>query len=132
VRSARSALRSSALSAKTEADLAPDMDTHDVSISWDQRRLDATGELTAGRTPIHNHRQGSFVYFMVNFIQTAPNDGRGRTRPGLGTSTVEAVAKQLDAGVEVLSSAQGMAVSITHATRASPCPDSRALFPAAG
>jgi hypothetical protein len=54
---------------KVEAEFAPDMDTHDVSLSWDQRRFDATGEVTAGRTPIHNHRPGFFVHSMVNFIQ---------------------------------------------------------------
>jgi hypothetical protein len=55
---------------KVEAEFAPDMDTHDVSLSWDPRRFDATGEVTAGRTPIHNHRSGFFVHSMVNFIQT--------------------------------------------------------------
>jgi hypothetical protein len=45
------------------------MDTHDVSLSWDQRRFERTGEVTAGRTPIHNHRPGFFVHSMVNFIQ---------------------------------------------------------------
>jgi hypothetical protein len=54
---------------KVEAEFAPDMDTHDVSLSWDQRSVDETGEVTAGRTPIHNHRPGFFVHSMVNFIQ---------------------------------------------------------------
>jgi hypothetical protein len=50
---------------KVEAEFAPDMD----SVSWDQRRFDATGKVTAGWTPTHNHRQGFFVDAMVNFIQ---------------------------------------------------------------
>jgi len=36
-------------------------------------------------------------------------------------------SKQRDARVDVLSSAQGMAVSITHATQAAPCSDRRAF-----
>jgi two-component sensor histidine kinase len=43
-----------------------------------------------------------------------PNGDPSRTKPGLGTSIVEALAKQLDARVDVSSSTQGMAVSITH------------------
>jgi hypothetical protein len=52
---------------KVEAEFAPDMDTHDVSLSWDQRRFERTGEVTAGRTPIHNHRSGFFRSFDGQF-----------------------------------------------------------------
>jgi len=45
------------------------------------------------------------------------NIGRaGRKKAGLGTSVVRALAQQLDAQVEVLSSPVGTTVSITHAT----------------
>ncbi len=61
-----------------------------------------------------------------------PNGGLGQTKPGLGTSIVEALAKQLDARVDVVSSAKGMAVSISRVALASPCSDGRALRVAAG
>ena len=38
------------------------------------------------------------------------------TRPGLGTSLIQALAKQLDAQVETISKSTGTAVSVTHAT----------------
>jgi PAS domain S-box-containing protein len=43
------------------------------------------------------------------------DEGGKRTRVGLGTSIIEALAQQLKAGVEVSSSAQGTSVSIVHA-----------------
>ena len=60
------------------------------------------------------------------------NGGPGHPKPGLGTSIVEALAKQLDARVNVSSSAQGMAISITHAAQASPYPARASALPAAG
>ena len=39
-----------------------------------------------------------------------------KPRPGLGTIIVEALAKQLDARVEVMRSRRGTTVSITHGT----------------
>ncbi|QCI63371.1 sensor histidine kinase [Phreatobacter stygius] len=45
-----------------------------------------------------------------------------KTSPGLGTSIIEALARQLGAGVGVLMDPQGTTVSITHATFASPSP----------
>ena len=39
----------------------------------------------------------------------------GQTKSGLGTSIVKALAQQLDAKIEVLSSPTGTTVSITHA-----------------
>ena len=43
------------------------------------------------------------------------SDGRmDKTAPGLGTSIVEALAKQLDAHVEVLMDPHGTTVSIAH------------------
>lgn len=43
------------------------------------------------------------------------NEGRGHVRTGLGTSIVEALARQLKAHVEVSSRSPGMIVSIIHA-----------------
>lgn len=61
-----------------------------MSPSLDQRRFDATGEVTAGRTPIHNHRRGFFVHSALNFIQILFatermlefDRGTGSKRPG--------------------------------------------------
>jgi chemotaxis protein methyltransferase CheR len=50
-----------------------------------------------------------------NGIGRKDDDGAPK-KGGLGTSLVNALAHQLDAKVEVLSSAEGMRVSITHAT----------------
>jgi len=45
------------------------------------------------------------------------DDGRGKATPGLGTSIVEALAKQLDGQVEISKTLpHGMTVSITHAS----------------
>ena len=60
------------------------------------------------------------------------NGEAGHPKPGLGTSIVEALAEQLDARVNVSSSAQGMAISITHAAQASPYPARASPLPAAG
>jgi chemotaxis protein methyltransferase CheR len=45
-----------------------------------------------------------------------PGEGPVKTVPGLGTSIVEALAKQLDAQVAIAMTPQGRAVSITHGT----------------
>ncbi|HEV2697402.1 MAG TPA: hypothetical protein VGU90_05375, partial [Terriglobales bacterium] len=54
--------------------------------------------------------------------------------PGLGTIIVEALAKQLDARVEVVRNPQGTTVSITHGTSdpAWPSLTGSALLPGAG
>jgi hypothetical protein len=49
-----------------------------------------TGKVTAGRSPIHNHRQGFFVHAMVDFIQILfatermldSTEGPAQKRPG--------------------------------------------------
>ena len=45
-----------------------------------------------------------------------PDVRASETKPGLGTSLVQSLAKQLDAQVAIASDAHGTAVSITHAT----------------
>ena len=45
-----------------------------------------------------------------------PDVSAGGTKPGLGTSLVKALTRQLDAVVDIVSDAGGTAVSITHAT----------------
>ena len=45
-----------------------------------------------------------------------PDVKAGDTKPGLGTSLIQALAKQLDARLDIASDGHGTAVSITHAT----------------
>ncbi len=45
-----------------------------------------------------------------------PDVGASDTKPGLGTSLVKALTRQLDAVVDIVSDARGTAVSITRAT----------------
>ena len=45
-----------------------------------------------------------------------PDVKAGESRPGLGTSLVKALTRQLDAVVDVVSGPQGTAVCVTHAT----------------
>ena len=45
-----------------------------------------------------------------------PDVKAGNTKPGLGTSLIQALAKQLDARVDIASDSHGTAVSMTHAT----------------
>ena len=45
-----------------------------------------------------------------------PDLSASEKKGGLGTSLVQSLAKQLDAKVDIVSDAHGMAVSITHAT----------------
>ena len=45
-----------------------------------------------------------------------PDVGASQTKPGLGTSLVKALTRQLDAIVEIASDSHGTTVSITHAT----------------
>ena len=45
-----------------------------------------------------------------------PDPGTDQLKPGLGTSIVQSLAKQLDARVDIESDSHGTAVSITHAT----------------
>jgi two-component sensor histidine kinase len=49
----------------------------------------------------------------------SPEGHADRKNPGLGTTIVEALAKQLDARVEVVMDSRGTTVSITHAQFAS-------------
>ena len=60
--------------------------------------------------------------------------GTSDNKPGLGTSLVQSLAKQLDAQVETESKSGGTAVSITHATfKSKPVKaDERAAAPAKG
>ena len=51
-----------------------------------------------------------------------PEGRLGKSNPGLGTTIIEALAKQLDASVEVLMDTHGTTVSITHAPIASQLP----------
>jgi two-component sensor histidine kinase len=50
------------------------------------------------------------------------SDGVAATEGGLGTTIVDALAKQLDAKVEIQNSAGGLTISITHATFTSRLP----------
>jgi len=45
-----------------------------------------------------------------------PDVSASQTKPGLGTSLVKALTRQLDARVEIASDSRGTAVSVTHAT----------------
>src|SRR5665213_1208517 len=45
-----------------------------------------------------------------------PDVSAGETKPGLGTSLVKALTRQLEAVVEIASNAEGTSVSVTHAT----------------
>jgi len=52
-----------------------------------------------------------------------PDESASQTKPGLGTSLVKALTRQLDALVDIASSARGTAVSVTHATFKSKMPE---------
>jgi chemotaxis protein methyltransferase CheR len=45
-----------------------------------------------------------------------PDVSASNTKPGLGTSLVKALTRQLDAVVDVVSDSSGTAITITHAT----------------
>jgi chemotaxis protein methyltransferase CheR len=45
-----------------------------------------------------------------------PDVSASETKPGLGTSLIKALTRQLDALVDIASDARGTAVSVTHAT----------------
>ena len=51
-----------------------------------------------------------------NGIGRSKAPSSGQSKGGLGTSLVQALAKQLDALVDIVSDSRGTAVSITHAT----------------
>jgi len=55
-----------------------------------------------------------------------PDIAAADIKPGLGTSLVQSLAKQLDASVDVKSESHGRAVSITHATFKAKTPDKAA------
>jgi len=64
-----------------------------------------------------------------NWRLTVSDNGVGRpaghsdkATPGLGTTIVQALAKQLDARVDIAMDSNGTTVSITHATFAVPLP----------
>ena len=72
---------------------------------------------------------------------TVSDDGIGHDDPGtgrsdrdlgagLGTSLIQALAKQLDARVGTVSNSKGTAVSITHATFKAKPPNAAELLPA--
>ena len=45
-----------------------------------------------------------------------PDVKASQSKPGLGTSLIQALARQLDANVNIVSDSHGTAVSMTHAT----------------
>jgi PAS domain S-box-containing protein len=59
-----------------------------------------------------------------------PDVGAGDTKPGLGTSLVKALTRQLDAFVEIACDSHGTVVSITHATFKSKSSKADELLPA--
>ncbi len=59
-----------------------------------------------------------------------PDVSAGDTKPGLGTSLVKALVRQLDAVLEIASDPRGTAVSITHATFKSKPPKADEIPPA--
>jgi two-component sensor histidine kinase len=61
-----------------------------------------------------------------------PKGHLDKTNPGLGTSIIEALAKQLDARVDVLMDPHGTTVSITHATFTSRPPATAQMSARAG
>jgi two-component sensor histidine kinase len=74
-----------------------------------------TKSVTAVTAPFNNWK------LIVSDNVTGRPEGRlGKSNPGLGPTIVEALAKQLDACVEVLMDTHGTTVSITHAPIALP------------
>jgi chemotaxis protein methyltransferase CheR len=69
----------------------------------------------------HTCRQSRFAMAVV-VAPKWPEIVRLATMPGLGTSIVEALAKQLDARVAVSMTSHGTSVSITHGTFGSRLP----------
>ena len=59
-----------------------------------------------------------------------PDVSAGDTKPGLGTSLVKALTRQLEAFVEIASDSHGTAVSITHATFKSKSSKADEMLPA--
>jgi PAS domain S-box-containing protein len=59
-----------------------------------------------------------------------PDVSAGDTKPGLGTSLVKALTRQLDAFVEIASDSHGTAVSVTHATFKSKSSKAEEMLPA--
>jgi PAS domain S-box-containing protein len=59
-----------------------------------------------------------------------PAVGAGETKPGLGTSLVKALTRQLDAVVAIDSDSRGTAVSVTHATFKAKSSKADAMLPA--
>ena len=58
-----------------------------------------------------------------------PDVSAGATKPGLGTSLVKALTRQLDAVVDTASNSRGTAVSVTHATFRSKAPKADEILP---
>jgi PAS domain S-box-containing protein len=59
-----------------------------------------------------------------------PDVSAGDTKPGLGTSLVKALTRQLEAFVEIASDSRGTAVSVTHATFKSKSSKADEMLPA--
>jgi len=57
-----------------------------------------------------------------------PDPSTGQAKPGLGTSLVQTLAKQLDARLDIASDSHGTAVSITHATFKSKLPKAEEIL----
>ncbi|MBN8940822.1 MAG: ATP-binding protein [Rhizobiales bacterium] len=81
------------------------------------------GEQNDGRVVV------AYDFAEPNWRLSVSDNGIGRppgnldkTKPGLGTSIIEALARQLGAGVDVSMDQQGTIVSITHAIFAAPPP----------
>jgi two-component sensor histidine kinase len=58
-----------------------------------------------------------------------PDVNANATKPGLGTSLVKALTRQLDAVVQIASDSCGTAVSITHATFKAKSPNRNEMPP---
>jgi chemotaxis protein methyltransferase CheR len=59
-----------------------------------------------------------------------PDVSASETKPGLGTSLVKALTRQLDALVDIASDSRGTAVSVTHATFKAKASKADAMLPA--
>jgi two-component sensor histidine kinase len=59
-----------------------------------------------------------------------PDVGASDTKPGLGTSLIKALTRQLEAVMDVASDSRGTAVSITHATFKSKLSNADEMLPA--
>ena len=87
------------------------------------RTGDQRPEICLSRPEQGGDRHGRYEVNGTDWKLSVSDNGVGRTegsgppaKGGLGTSLVQALAHQLDAQVEIISSPTGMSVSVTHAT----------------